>query len=492
MTDRNTQPTTSKPWEHRKSSGSENDELAMRFVCSLDTDCRLYDADIRGSIAHATMLEHVSLITKQDLDAIRKGLDDIRSEIESAIQTHGSPRAWQGFKPELEDVHMCIEAALVERIGDPARKLHTARSRNDQVALDLALWIRDAANQLDAATTMLQIAFENLADRDGDAVMPGYTHLQRAQPVCFGAECMAWHDMLESSRRWLNHIAQLHDGCPLGSGALAGTALPIDRNLAAQLLGFSRPSDNSIASTASRDTAIDLAFACARIATQLSRWAEQWIIWCTAEFAYLRLAEPHTTGSSMMPQKRNPDMLELIRGKAGRVTGSLVALLGMCKGLTIGYNRDLQDDKAELFSAVDLTADVIAMATSIVRGAAIQPARIASAAGGLDRGYLDATGLAEYLVTRGVPFRTAHQIVGSIVLRCEDSARDTITAITADELREELRSRSLDDSAIINNDDEFRSWIGVENVAARYTSFGSAGKTGFRAHLARARAERSK
>ena len=460
-----------KPWEHAKSSGSEGDPLAARFVSSLDYDKRLYKHDIAGSIAHARMLRKVELITDNDLAAIEKGL----REIESEIDQQGD--AWPGWKIELEDVHMCVEAALIEKAGDAGRKLHTGRSRNDQVATDLQLWIADAETSIWRKYQKLYEAFISIAEKHGHVVMPSYTHLQRAQPVVVGSEIMAWLTAFKtaSDRFGIFDGSQWH--CHLGSGAIAGSALPLDRSSTVEqfekLSGsyrFHGPSPSSIFSTAARDKAQDFVYALTMTSQWLSRWAEQWIIYATTEFGFITLDNLYTTGSSMMPQKQNPDTLELIRGKTGQVYGSLLALLTMCKGLTIGYNRDLQEDKRHVFAAYDAVCDCLDMAAAIVRTTKFNEEKIKA---GLNRGYLDATSLAEYLVTKGVPFRTSHQIVGALVRKANELDRHELKKLTLEELQAEC-------DAI---DEDVYDWLGPENVVKRYQSAGNAGVSGFKAQL---------
>lgn len=471
---------TPKPWEHAKAGeGSATDPLAARFVESLSYDTRLYAADIRGSIAHAQMLAQVGLISRDDLAAIERGLGEIQREIEAAPagpRAVGVPSAWPGWKIDLEDVHMCIEAALIEKIGEPGRRLHTGRSRNDQVALDLRLWLRDeAAPAVHGALEELLDAFKGLARRCGDIVLPTYTHLQRAQPGTVGAECMAWWSMFA---RDANLCGQQQAGewglmaSPLGSGAVAGSLLPLDRAAAARSLGFAGPEMSSIDATASRDEALDFAYLLSRVAVHLSRLAEQWIIYGTTEFGFLRLGSAFTTGSSMMPQKRNPDMLELIRGRSANVIGSLTSLLTLCKGLPLAYNRDLQEDKRLLFAAFDTTLDCVVMASRIVASAEFDQSRIDAAGGGLDRGYLDATALAEHLVLRGVPFRTAHQIVGALVRQCEATGRHALAQLKVEEFNAAIHAAGF---ARVVVDRSVYDVLNPKNVAAAYKSAGHAG-----------------
>ncbi len=471
---------TPKPWEHAKSGeGSASDPLAARFVESLSYDTRLYAADIRGSIAHARMLASVGLISRDDLAAIERGLEAIKREIEGApagVRAVGVAGAWPGWKVDLEDVHMCIEAALIEKIGEPGRRLHTGRSRNDQVALDLRLWLRDEAGPaIEAALDELLAAFEGLAQQQGAIVLPTYTHLQRAQPATLGAECMAWWAMFGRDVELCR--AQMRDelglmSSPLGSGAVAGSVLPLERGSTASSLGFAAPSLSSIDATASRDEAIDFVYLLSRIAVHLSRLAEQWIIYCTTEFGFVKLGSAYTTGSSMMPQKRNPDMLELIRGRSGNVIGALMGLLTMCKGLPLAYNRDLQEDKRQLFAAFDTTLDCIVMAARIVASATFDQAKIDAAGGGLDRGYPDATALAEHLVLKGVPFRTAHQIVGAIVRECDGTGRHALAELTLDEFNAAVHELGF---AQVQLDRSVYDVLNPKNVAAAYRSAGHAG-----------------
>ncbi len=462
---------TSKPWEHAKTGGSEVDPLAVRMVASLHVDQRLYLYDITGSIAHAKMLEAVGLISHDERKEIVTGLMQIKAEIE-----RDGPD-WPGWKLELEDVHMCIEAALIDKIGEAGRKLHTGRSRNDQVALDLHLWCHDAAAKLSDACRELTLAFVELAERDGRIVMPAYTHLQRAQPIVAGAELLAWACAVERGRRRINVLDQLHDQCPLGSGAIAGSCLPLDRELVCELLenkAGAVPAANSIDATASRDIAIDLIYAMTMIMTTLSRFAEQWIIYMTSEFGFITIGQAYTTGSSMMPQKRNPDMLELIRGRSGTLLGHLIALIAICKGITVGYNRDLQEDKRHLFCAFDTTIDCVDIAAAIVRSAKFQTEKIARS---LDKGFLDATVLAEYLVTKGLPFRTAHQVVGRLVRACEQTGLSKLGDLSLDQMNAAIGGGDvLFDSDVYN-------WLGPINVVRRIQTTGGAGLGPFEEQL---------
>ncbi|MEM9883247.1 MAG: argininosuccinate lyase [Planctomycetota bacterium] len=471
---------TQKPWEHAKSSGSEGDPLAARFVSSLDYDKRLYRHDIAGSIAHARMLRKVELITDDDLAAIEAGLNEIKAEIDEQGD------AWPGWRVELEDVHMCVEAALIEKAGDAGRKLHTGRSRNDQVATDLALWLSDSEQIIWDKCEDLHREFLELAEQYGHIVMPSYTHLQRAQPIVVGSELLAWAQAFHMSGWRMMNLASDQIGLPLGSGAIAGSSLPLDRDFTRQALELDQtnwsPSVNSLVATASRDMALDFTYYLSVISQWLSRWAEQWIIYATTEFGFITLDNLYTTGSSMMPQKQNPDMLELIRGKTGQVYGSLVALLTMCKGLTIGYNRDLQEDKRHVFTAYDAVCDCLDMAAAIVRTTTFNEERIKA---GLSRGYLDATSLAEYLVTKGVPFRTSHQVVGALVQRCESQGLGELKKLPVEAFREAVEdatSGGAKPQAALVGEDVY-DWLGAENVVKHYQTAGNAGVSGFEAQL---------
>jgi argininosuccinate lyase len=457
-----------KPWEHAKTSGSGSDPLAARFVESLSYDRRIYKHDIAGSIAHARMLRSVELLDDGELAAIEAGLVEIEKEIDANFD------GWAGWQIELEDVHMCIEAALIEKIGDPGRKLHTGRSRNDQVAFDLYLWVDHVESDLLDRIDRLCKAFVELAERDGEIVMPSYTHLQRAQPIVVGGELLAWASAFERAADRVHNVVLINRMHPLGSGAIAGTSLPLDRDhvsLNMNDYAVGPPSMNSIDATASRDIAVDFVFALSMVSLWLSRFAEQWIIYATTEFGFVKLDAKYTTGSSMMPQKQNPDMLELIRGRCGNVYGNLVALLTTLKGIPIGYNRDLQEDKRHVFAAYDMVCDCLDMATRIVATAKFDEKRIAA---GLDRGFLDATSLAEYLVTKGVPFRTAHQVVGRLVRQCQDGGLTQLADLKLEQMRQACESIG----------DDVYDWLGAANVVKRYQSVGNAGLTGFHEQLA--------
>ncbi|WP_428940574.1 argininosuccinate lyase [Fontivita pretiosa] len=470
-----------KSWQARISEPT--DALAQQFVESISYDWRLYKHDIAGSIAHATMLARVGLISDAERDAIIDGLKSIERDIEAG-----------NFKFDIayEDIHMAIEAELIKRIGEPGRKLHTGRSRNDQVATDLLVWLNWAACKITSLLGDLCRAFVALAERSKTVVMPSYTHLQRAQPISAGAEALAWCAMFDRDRCRIGNLFEHLDSIPLGSGAIAGTSLALDRVTAIECEGLEpyggvrehpldTPVRSSIELTASRDAACDVTFRLAMIAQHLSRWAEQWIIYMSQEFGFIRIADRYTTGSSMMPQKRNPDMLELIRGRCGNVYGDLFALMTILKGLPIGYNRDLQEDKRIVFRAYDTVSSCLTMAAAIVNSAEYVKENIEPT---LDRGFLDATSLAEYLVTKGIPFRTAHQIVGTLVKRCEESGRYKLSQLSVDEMNrvvsDVLRSHGREPVVL---SDEVYTCLGAHNVVKRYRSAGAAGGKPFEEQL---------
>jgi argininosuccinate lyase len=458
---------TEKSWQAR--IGEATDAIAQKFVESISYDRRIYTQDIAGSIAHATMLAKVGLINDSERDAIIEGLKSIERDIESGNFV---------FDESLEDIHMVVEDALIKRIGEPGKKLHTGRSRNDQVALDLTLWLGTHTGEVGDKLLLLLTALADLAERSKDIVMPSFTHLQRAQPINAGAEAMAWAWMFARDRVALIDLATLIlMESPLGSGAIAGTSLPLDTEFSADRLGFKSGPFNGLYSTANRDMAARFVFELAMISMHLSRWAEQWIIYMTTEFGFIKIADRYTTSSSMMPQKRNPDMLELIRGRCGNVYGDLFALMTILKGLPIGYNRDLQEDKRIVFRAYDTVSSCLTMAAAIVNSASYDKERIEPT---LDRGFLDATSLAEYLVTKGIPFRTAHHIVGTLVARCEKEGKHALAQLSVEVFNETLKAHGL---AMGLNEDVY-TCLGARNVVKRYQSAGAAGGKPFEEQLA--------
>jgi argininosuccinate lyase len=382
--------------------------LMEQINASIGFDKRLYAHDISGSAAHARMLAKVGLLDDAERDAILRGLEQIKDEIEADRFP---------FSTALEDIHMNVEARLTELIGEPGRKLHTARSRNDQVATDLRLWVRDAIDRTDGLLRDLQAALLMRAEEHADSVMPGFTHLQAAQPVTFGHHLMAYVEMFGRDRgRFADGRARLNE-CPLGAAALAGTSFPIDRHATAAGLGFERPTGNSIDAVSDRDFALEFLAAAAVAAIHLSRLAEELVLWSTPQFGFVRMAEEFSSGSSIMPQKRNPDAAELVRAKGGRIVGSLTGLLITLKGLPLAYSKDLQEDKEPIFDAADNLALCLAASAAMIETMSVDCARLAAAAG---VGHPTATDLADWLVRKlGLPFRDAHGIAGQAVRRAE-------------------------------------------------------------------------
>ncbi|MCA9230611.1 MAG: argininosuccinate lyase [Planctomycetales bacterium] len=390
-----------KPWSGVFDGAT--DPRVEKFTESVSFDHRLYEQDIRGSSAHARMLASVGVLSDEECRQIVEGLEQIGSQIAAGTFV---------FRQELEDIHMNIERALIEQIGDVGRKLHTSRSRNDQVSTDFRLWIRDAIDRLDGLLVQLQRAFVSRCERDQGVVLPGYTHLQRAQPVLANHYWLAYCEKLERDRTRLDDCRTRVNQLPLGTAALAGTSIPIDRQMVADELGFEELVANSLDSSSDRDFAIEFCFVLALIAEHLSTWAEEWILWSTSEFNFLRLPQAYCTGSSIMPQKINPDVLELTRGKTARVVGNLQSLLVLVKGLPLAYNRDLQEDKERVFDSAETVEACVGLAAAVVAGAELNRKAIAER---LEQGYLDATTLMEYLIGLGIPQRTAHGIIGSLV-----------------------------------------------------------------------------
>ncbi len=381
----------------------ELDAIAARFSASVDVDGRLWPQDIDGSIAHVRMLATQNILSADDAKQIVAGLETIRASIE------GGEFDWDEAK---EDVHMNIEAALTSAIGDAGGRLHTGRSRNDQVATDMRLWTRQACGSVVADIDALLEVLADKADGHLDFLMPGYTHLQRAQPVRLSHHLLAWAEMLERDRGRLVDAARRMNESPLGSAALAGTTFPIDREATADALGFDRPMRNSLDAVGSRDFLLEAVSALAICSVHLSRVAEELVLWSSQEFGFVQMSDAFTTGSSIMPQKKNPDMPELVRGKTGRVVGSLVNLLVMLKGLPLAYNRDLQEDKAPVFEAFDTVHDCLAVLGGAIGSATFDRGRMAAA---LQAGFLDATEVADWLASRGIPFRDAHHVAGKLV-----------------------------------------------------------------------------
>ena len=421
-----------------------------KFSESITFDHRLYRHDILGSQAHAKMLAKVGILTDAECEKIILGLDAIRAEIE----TGNFP-----FKIELEDIHMHIERALIERIGDTGRKLHTGRSRNDQVSTDLRLWMRDAADEIDALLRNLQRALVGRCDADMDCILPGYTHTQRAQPVLAPHYWLAYCEKYERDRGRLADCRKRMNTLSLGAAALAGTSIPIDRRETARFLGFESVAANSLDVSSDRDFAVEFVFVLTLIAEHLSTWAEEWILWGTEEFHFIRLPQEYCTGSSIMPQKVNPDSLELIRGKTARVVGGLQTLLVLIKGLPLAYNRDLQEDKPPIFDAFDTVRASLELAAEIVSGMELDREAISAK---LDRGHLDATTFMETLILRGIPQRTAHEMVGKLVRKALD-AKCRLADLPLTDFQ--AADASLDESVY--------DVLGVQNAIRAFRSYGS-------------------
>jgi argininosuccinate lyase len=411
---------TAKPWAGRFTEATN--ELVERYTASIPYDWRLYRYDIAGSVAHATMLGKTNIIPKREAQLIIAGLRQVEKEITAGTFA---------FRMELEDIHMNIESRLIEKIGPVGGKLHTARSRNDQVALDVRMYVRDVIADLYGLLHSLQAVLVDLADQYRDAVMPGYTHLQRAQPVLFGHHLLAYCDMFGRDRERLADCFTRVNVLPLGAGALAGTVHPIDRTLVARLLEFASVSQNSIDAVADRDFVIEFVSACSQIMMHLSRLSEELVLWSSAEFGFITLSDAYTTGSSIMPQKKNPDVAELARGKTGRVYGNLVALLTVMKGLPLAYNRDMQEDKEPLFDTADTVIATLGVFLGMLGEMRVNREAMRKAA---EDGFIIATDLADYLVRKGMPFRQAHEVVGKAVLRASHLGCG-LGALSAEEYR---------------------------------------------------------
>ena len=398
------------------------DALVERFTESVSFDHRLAKHDIRGSIAHAMMLAEVGVLSHADRDAIVGGLEGILADIEAG--------AFE-WRTSLEDVHMNVESVLTERIGDAGKRLHTGRSRNDQVATAVRLFVREALDGIGAAIRALQAVILSIAEREADTVLPGFTHLQPAQPITFGHHMLAWFEMLERDAERFAQCRGRVDRMPLGAAALAGTPYPIDRTMTARLLGFDALCENSLDAVSDRDFAIEFISDCALAMMHLSRMSEELVLWVSAPFAFVELGDAWCTGSSIMPQKKNPDVPELVRGKSARVIGHLNAMLVLMKGQPLAYNRDNQEDKEPLFDTVDTVTDCLRVFAGMLGTLECRRERMREAA---RLGCMTATDLADYLVRKAVPFRDAHEAVGRAVRSAVETGRD-LSEMTLDELR---------------------------------------------------------
>ncbi|WJX41234.1 argininosuccinate lyase [Trifolium repens] len=446
----NAKPKEAKLWGGRFEEGVT--DAVERFTESVSYDKQLYKHDITGSIAHASMLAHQGLITTSDRDSIIDGLREIERRIENGEFN---------WRADREDVHMNIEASLTDLIGEPAKKLHTSRSRNDQVVTDLRLWCRDAIDKIVSSIKQLQVSLLKLALKNQGLIVPGYTHLQRAQPVLLQHLILAYVEEIERDAGRLIDCRARLNFCPLGACALAGTGLPIDRFMTSDALGFTAPMRNSIDAVSDRDFLLEFLSANAITAVHLSRLGEEWVLWTSEEFGFITPSDSVSTGSSIMPQKKNPDPMELVRGKSARIIGGLVSLLTLCKGLPHAYNRDLQEDKEPVFDSVRTILGMLEVSSEFAMNITFNRERIQKA---LPAGYLDATTLADYLVKKGVPFRTSHDIAGKSVALCTSKNC-------------QLLDLSLDELRSINPvfEKDVYEFLGVENAIQKFISYGSTG-----------------
>lgn len=412
---------TNQQWGGRFSEPT--DAFVQRFTASIQFDQRMYAQDIRGSIAHATMLAKAGVLTDEEKQKIIDGLNSVKAEIEGGNFEWSIP---------LEDVHMNVEAALTDRIGIAGKKLHTGRSRNDQVATDIRLWMRDEIDHVAHELTRLQEGLVELAEKEADTIMPGFTHLQTAQPVTFGHHLLAWNEMLERDFGRLMDCRKRMNQSPLGAAALAGTTYPILRDVTASLLDFDKPTENSLDSVSDRDFGIEFCAFASLLLTHLSRMSEELVLWTSAQFNFIELPDRFCTGSSIMPQKKNPDVPELVRGKTGRVNGHLISLLTLMKSQPLAYNKDNQEDKEPLFDAVDTVKDCLRAFADMAPAIVSRKENMLEAA---KRGFSTATDLADYLVRKGIPFRDSHEVVGKSVAYGIEQGKD-LSEMTLEELKQ--------------------------------------------------------
>lgn len=430
------------------------------FNNSFRFDRRLFEVDVRASVAYCAALERAGVLTKEEAAQIRNGLESVRAEGAAAKST-------------AEDVHSFVEARLVELVGDVGRKLHTGRSRNDQVATDFRLWIREALNDLDGLVREVQTALVDFAEGNREVVFPGYTHLQRAQPVLLAHWCLAYFEMLARDRERFSETRRRVNVLPLGSAALAGTSFPIDREELAASLGFEAVSRNSLDAVSDRDFCVEFLSNCSLVMVHLSRLAEDIILYATSEFGFFALGDAIATGSSLMPQKKNPDSMELVRGKAGRVFGDLMGTLTMLKGLPLAYNKDMQEDKEAIFDAFDTVSSCLQVTATVMRNITVNKDRALAAA---SSGYMNATELADYLVRKGMPFRNAHELVGRIVMRAIELGKE-LDQLSVAELRE---------FSTVFDDDVHRA-LSLEQTLKSKSQVGGTSPELFTATLAQAR-----
>ena len=442
------------------------DALVAEFNASIDVDKRLALVDIAGSIAHATMLGERGILREDEVNQIVEGLKGLRDEVQAGTF------AWS---VELEDVHMNLEHALTERIGPVGGKLHTARSRNDQVATDFRLWLREETHRLIELFRELRRTFVEVAEANLGVIMPGYTHLQVAQPILFSHHLMAYYEMFSRDQERLEDSLKRLNVSPLGAGALAGTGFPIDRERTAELLGFDSPAANSLDAVSDRDFALEFLSICSVAMMHFSRLSEELILWSSQEFGFVTLPDSHTTGSSIMPQKKNPDVSELIRGKAGRVYGDLMALLTVMKGLPLAYNKDMQEDKEGVFDSADTLQTVIKLTLSLLPEMKVNAERMHYAAG---RAYSNATDLADYLAKKGLPFREAHEVVGKLVAAGLNEGKD-LQNLSLGEMRTVSDQIEADVFEVLN----------LENVVNARNSYGGTAQGEVRRQLDKAKKE---
>jgi len=453
-----------KTWSGR--FGEPVDELVQRYTASVEFDRRLAEFDIQGSLAHARMLQRVGVLSAQDLAHIERGMKQILDEIRAG--------RFQ-WSLDLEDVHLNIEKRLTDLVGDAGKRLHTGRSRNDQVATDVRLWLRAAIDDIDVLIRALQSQLLDLAEQHTETIMPGFTHLQVAQPVSFGHHLMAYYEMLKRDRARLADCRGRVNQLPLGAAALAGTTYPIDREMVARELGFDGVCSNSLDAVSDRDFAIEFCAAAALLITHLSRFSEELVLWMNPRFGFVMLADRYCTGSSIMPQKKNPDVPELVRGKTGRMNGHVVALLTLMKSQPLAYNKDNQEDKEPLFDAVDTVSDTLRVFTGMLSGLSVNATAMRRAAA---EGYATATDLADYLVKKGLPFREAHEAVARAVRFAADEGKDLA----------ELSLEELQRFSPLATQDVFGVLTLEGSLAARNHAGGTA-PAQVRVAIARARAE---
>lgn len=433
----------------------ETDQLVYNFNASISFDQKFYEQDIRGSIAHVTMLAKQGILTEEEKKTIIEGLEGIREDVEKGTLQ---------ITAEYEDIHSFVEANLIDRIGAPGKKLHTGRSRNDQVALDMKLYTRDEIEELDKLLEELLEVLLKLMKENTETYMPGFTHLQKAQPITFSHHMGAYFEMFKRDRSRMHDIYKRMNYCPLGSGALAGTTYPLDRDYTAELLGFDGPTLNSMDSVSDRDYLIELLSAMSTIMMHLSRFSEEIIIWNSNEYQFVELDDAYSTGSSIMPQKKNPDIAELVRGKTGRVYGALTSLLTTMKGIPLAYNKDMQEDKEFVFDAIDTTKGCLALFTGMIRTMRLRKEKMESSA---KNGFTNATDAADYLVNHGVPFRDAHGIVGQLVLYCieKNIALDDMSLEEFQEISP-VFEKDIYDAISMKTCVEMRNTIGAPGKAA--------------------------